>query len=149
LRRFTSLDDGELRAAISNIADRVPDEAMLARGRRLFAQALETPGGLKVETIHAFCARLLRQFPFEANVPARFEVLDEPGQAQLFRDISLAVLLQAAKAPEDPIGRALATAISFASDQTFMEVLGDAVRKRDMIRGFLDHDGSLEKAIAQ
>src|SRR5438105_14892952 len=74
LRRFTSLDDGGLRAAIFNVADRVPDEAMLARGRRLFAQALETPGGLKVETIHAFCARLLRQFPFEANVPARFEV---------------------------------------------------------------------------
>jgi ATP-dependent helicase/nuclease subunit A len=149
LRGFTSLDDAGLRAAISNIADRVPDQAMLARGRRLFAQALETPGGLKVETIHAFCARLLRQFPFEANVPGRFEVLDEPGQAQLFRDISLAVLLQAAKAPEGVIGRALATAISFASDQTFMEVLADAVRKRDMIRGFLDHDGGVEKAIAQ
>ena len=149
LRGFTSLEDARLRTAISNIADRVPDEAMLARGRRLFAQALETPGGLKVETIHAFCARLLRQFPFEANVPGRFEVLDEPGQAQLFRDISLAVLLQAAKAPKGVIGRALATAISFASDQTFMEVLADAVRKRDMIRDFLDHDGGVERAIAQ
>jgi ATP-dependent helicase/nuclease subunit A len=149
LRGFTSLDDAGLRAAISNIADRVPDEAMLVRGRRLFAQALETPGGLKVETIHAFCARLLRQFPFEANVPGRFEVLDEPGQAQLFRDVSLGVLLQAAKAPEGVLGRALATAISFASDQTFMEVLADAVRKRDMIHGFLDHDGGVEKAIAQ
>jgi ATP-dependent exoDNAse (exonuclease V) beta subunit len=41
---------------------------------------LETPGGLKVQTIHALCARLLQQFPFEANVPARFAVLDERGQ---------------------------------------------------------------------
>ena len=41
--------------------------------RRLFAPALETPGGLKVQTIHAFCTRLLHQFPFEANVAARFE----------------------------------------------------------------------------
>ena len=32
-------------------------------------RALETPGGLKVQTIHAFCTRLLQQFPFEANVP--------------------------------------------------------------------------------
>ena len=51
--------------------------AQRARARRLFASALETPGGLKVQTIHAFCTRLLHQFPFEANVAARFTVLDE------------------------------------------------------------------------
>ena len=34
---------------------------------RLFAAALETPGGLKIQTIHAFCTRLLQQFPFEAD----------------------------------------------------------------------------------
>ena len=57
-----------------------PDPARRARARRLFAPALETPGGLKVQTIHAFCTRLLHQFPFEANVAARFEVLDESGR---------------------------------------------------------------------
>src|SRR6202011_4831487 len=41
-----------------------PDER--ARARRLFASALDAPGGLKVQTIHAFCTRLLHQFPFEA-----------------------------------------------------------------------------------
>ena len=40
-------------------------------------RALETPGGLKVQTIHAFCTQLLHQFPFEANVAARFNVLDD------------------------------------------------------------------------
>ena len=45
-------------------------------------EALETPGGLKVQTIHAFCTRLLHQFPFEADVAARFEVLDETQQKQ-------------------------------------------------------------------
>src|SRR3954453_7363179 len=85
LRRWTALNDADLRAAIEQIADVTADDRLLARGRRLFAQALETPGGLKVETIHAFCARLLRQFPFEATVPGRFEVLDEAGQAQLLQ----------------------------------------------------------------
>jgi ATP-dependent helicase/nuclease subunit A len=149
LRRWTALDDAALRTEIRKIADAAPNQLLLGRGRRLFAQALETPGGLKVETIHAFCARLLRQFPFEANVPGRFEVLDAAGQAQLLRDVSLAVLLEGAKSPEGPIGRALATAMAFAADRTFMEVLGDAVRKRDMIRAFLDHDGNLKEAIAQ
>jgi ATP-dependent helicase/nuclease subunit A len=149
LRRWTALGDAELRTEMRKIADAAPGQRVLARGRRLFAQALETPGGLKVETIHAFCARLLRQFPFEADVPGRFEVLDEAGQTQLLRDISLAALLEGAKSPDGPIGRALATAMAFAADRTFMEVLGDAVRKRDMIRAFLDHDGDVKGAIAQ
>ena len=58
-------------------ADRPRDGDARALARRLFARALDTPGGLKVQTIHAFCTQLLHQFPFEANVAARFGVLDE------------------------------------------------------------------------
>ena len=53
-------------------------------------RALETPGGLKVQTIHAFCTQLLHQFPFEANVAARFTVLDETQQRQTSRAIDAA-----------------------------------------------------------
>ena len=55
----------------------------LRQARRLFARAVETPGGLKIETIHAFCERLLHLVPFEANVPARFSVLDESQAASM------------------------------------------------------------------
>ena len=77
LRRWTSLDDAALDAAIRRISGLVPDAARRARARRLFALALETPGGLKVQTIHAFCTRLLHHFPFEANVAARFDVIED------------------------------------------------------------------------
>ena len=72
-----------------------------ARARALFAAALETPGGLKVQTIHAFCTRLLQQFPFEANVAARFTVLDDHSQNEMFERAIMAVLLQAAGAPDE------------------------------------------------
>ena len=49
--------------------------------RRLFAKALETPGGLKIQTIHAFCESLLHQFPLEANVAGHFSVLDDKAAA--------------------------------------------------------------------
>ena len=45
--------------------------------RRLFANALETPGGLKIQTIHSFCDTLLRRFPLEAEVSGQFEIIDE------------------------------------------------------------------------
>ncbi len=38
-----------------------------AQARQLFARAIETPGGLRIQTIHSFCATLLRRFPLEAG----------------------------------------------------------------------------------
>ena len=74
------------------------------RARKLFACALETPGGLKVQTIHALCTRLLQQFPFEANVPARFAVLDERDQTEMMERANLAVLLEASRDPDSADG---------------------------------------------
>src|ERR1700730_10633719 len=148
LRRWTALDDAELDAAIRRISNIQPDAARRTLARRLFAMALETPGGLKVQTIHAFCTRLLHHFPFEANVAARFTVLEEAAQAQLLGEISLGVLLDAALSPEGALGRALATAISVAADQTFKDVVAEAIRKRDLVRAWISHGGSVESAIA-
>src|SRR5215470_7277102 len=148
LRRWTALDDAELDAAIKRISNIQPDAARRTLARRLFAMALETPGGLKVQTIHAFCTRLLHHFPFEANVAARFTVLEEAAQAQLLGEISLGVLLDAALSPEGALGRALATAIAAASDQTFKDVVGEAIRKRDAVRAWIDHGGGIAAAIA-
>jgi len=148
LRRWTALDDEKLDAAIRRMSDLDPDPARRARARRLFALALETPGGLKVQTIHAFCTRLLHQFPFEAAVAARFDVLDEASQAQLLGETSLGVLLDATLTPDAPLGRALATAITFAADRTFKEVVGEAIRKRDVVQAWIDHGGSVDVAVA-
>ena len=63
--------------------------------RKLFARTLETPGGLKIQTIHAFCERLLHLFPFEANVPSRFEVPDDLHQADLLQRARREVLAEA------------------------------------------------------
>ena len=49
----------------------------LPGARRLFAKALETPGGLKIQTLHAFCEKLLRRFPLEAGVSPGFTVLED------------------------------------------------------------------------
>jgi len=49
----------------------------LRAARRLFARALETPGGLKIQTIHGFCESVLRRFPLEAGVPVQFRIVEE------------------------------------------------------------------------
>ena len=148
LSAWTALDDAKLGQAIRAISDLVPDASLRAQARRLFATALETPGGLKVQTIHAFCTRLLHQFPFEANVAARFEVLDEAAEAKLLGQVTLGVLLDAAADPNGALGRALAVALASAADQTFKDVIGEAIRKREAVRAWIDHGGGVEGVIA-
>ena len=57
----------------------------LAHARTLFARAIETPGGLKIQTIHSFCASLLRRFPMEAGVSPFFREIDDRS-AKLLRE---------------------------------------------------------------
>lgn len=73
-------DDATLAADLKKLE---APNADLARARALFAQALETPGGLKIQTIHAFCERLLARFPLEAGVAPGFDIADEPRAAAL------------------------------------------------------------------
>ena len=149
LARWTALDDDALDAAIRAMSNERPGVALRARARRLFALALETPGGLKVQTIHAFCTRLLQQFPFEANVAARFAVLEETERKQLLEKLSLDVLLEAAGQPDSPLGRALATAITSAADQTFREVVNEAIAEHDALRGWIERAGGVSAAITE
>lgn len=148
LANWTTLDDGALDEQIRLSINKTPDAAQRARARRLFASALETPGGLKVQTIHAFCTRLLHQFPFEANVAARFTVLDEASTAQLLDRLTLDVLLEASADPDSALGKALSVAIVVAADQTFKEVIADAIAERDTIHDWIVRAGGIEKAIA-
>jgi ATP-dependent helicase/nuclease subunit A len=149
LARWTALDDAALDEAMRRIEGRQPSPQRRQRARRLFAEALETPGGLKVQTIHAFCTSLLYQFPFEADVAARFDVLEERAQAELIDRLRLQVLMQAAGDGESPLGRALATAIVAAADTTFADVVREAIAQRDAIEGWIARAGDLSAAITE
>jgi ATP-dependent helicase/nuclease subunit A len=61
------------------------DDDYLSNARTLFASAIETPGGLKIQTIHSFCAGVLRRFPLEAEVSPQFKEMEDRA-AQLLRE---------------------------------------------------------------
>ena len=149
LRKWTRLDDADLDKAMQAAGVALPSAALRRRARQLFTLALETPGGLKVRTIHAFCTQLLHLFPFEANVAARFEVLDEPTEAQLLEQLSLGILLQAAAEPDSPLGQALAAAVLAAADITFRELVRETIRKRDALVPWVETAGGVPQAMRE
>ncbi|WP_116132846.1 double-strand break repair helicase AddA [Tropicimonas sp. IMCC34043] len=88
LGEWAMLDDDVLRAELQKLGAGTGLAAeTLAQARRLFARAIETPGGLKIQTIHSFCAGLLRRFPLEAGVSPGFTELDEIAAARLRTEV--------------------------------------------------------------
>jgi ATP-dependent helicase/nuclease subunit A len=104
LGRWAVMEDEPLREALSKLEEAHPGDYSLDQlkaARALFARALETPGGLRIETIHAFCARILRRFPLEAGVMPGFVELEEEDAREIWMVAKRQAILDAAQdAPE-------------------------------------------------
>ena len=129
LAAWTSLNDQELSTTIRAIGDESPSHERLEQARRLFAQALETPGGLKIGTIHAFCESLLHRFPREAGIVPNFAVMDENMAGELMARARDDVLAQAATGRDTQIKDALDVIISRIDERGLDDLIG-AIEKR-------------------
>jgi len=147
LRGWIALDDAALDVAMRGLGVTDIDADKRLRARRLFAAALETPGGLKVQTIHAFCTRILQQFPFEADVAAHFTVLEDRVQSEMLKRATLRVLLEAADTPKGTLGRALKVTVAAAADTTLFDMVNEAIDKRAELIAWIE--GGIDRAIAQ
>lgn len=126
LARWTSRSDEDLRGEIASIGAPPPGAAGLVLARKLFARAVETPGGLKIQTIHAFCERLLHLFPFEANVPARFEVADDEKRDELLHRARQHVLAEA-NTGRGALGAAILRLTDELGQQGFEDLITEAM----------------------
>ena len=133
LADWATMDGEALAKELSVLFGHPPSDDEALSARQLFARAIETPGGLKVQTIHAFCEQLLQRFPLEANVPPGFTILDDATAAGLLRDAVDDALVAANRAPQSALGCAVRQAVTFAADDQFDAVLAAALRKRDWI----------------
>ncbi len=119
-------DDDALRRQLAGLEGRSEaeyDRDALDQARSLFARALETPGGLRIETIHAFCARILRRFPLEAGVAPGFEEMDDEQAELLWRQTVDETIESAALSDPDAI-----RLVSEAAGGLGLEAALDAIR---------------------
>lgn len=138
LAAWATMPDEELRTRIGDIEGREPDLFKLAEARQLFAKALETPGGLKIQTIHAFCEALLHQFPLEANVAGHFSVLDDRAAATLLDDARRALLSSATPHGDAELAQAFTYVLDLGDESGLETLLGDIVANRNAIRRFTE-----------
>ena len=88
LGEWAMLPDEALTAKLQTLGhELVITNDTLNHARRLFARAIETPGGLKIQTIHSFCSALLRRFPLEAGVTPQFTEMEDRAATLLRAEI--------------------------------------------------------------
>ncbi|MEX2372597.1 MAG: UvrD-helicase domain-containing protein, partial [Dehalococcoidia bacterium] len=137
LAAWALMDEAALGDAVSRLTGSSPDAERIARARRLFARALETPGGLKIQTIHAFCEAVLQQFPLEANIAGHFEMLDAQQEAALIAEARRDMIAGAGGGMDSALAEAFADILQIGGEAGLDSLLSEIVRKRDGLRAFI------------
>jgi ATP-dependent helicase/nuclease subunit A len=135
LGAWIALDDEALLQKIRALLGDKIDRLSLSRARRLFACALDAPGGLKIQTIHAFCERLLQRFPVEAGVVPGFTVLGEQSAAELLSASGRLVLTGDAGGSE---AESIGTVVQYAGPQAFDVLLKELLKRPHLLTQFAD-----------
>lgn len=77
LSTWATCDNTTLDAKLTSLLGHEPSLRQRDKARKLFAEIVDLPEGLKINTIHAFCQSVLGRFPIEANVSPHVSVIDD------------------------------------------------------------------------
>src|SRR5262245_58319143 len=146
LGEWTTAAERALDAELLPLLGRAPGTEERAHARRLLARTIETPGGLKVETIHAFCERLLKRCPLEAGVAPGFSILEDHQRQRLIAEALDEMLAIATADKTGPLWLALKAAIAYAVDGNFERLLADAFTLLGGLEAGLDDDELAQRA---
>jgi ATP-dependent helicase/nuclease subunit A len=135
LAKWATPRDDELARALTYFTAQFADEALIARARQLFALVLDTPGGIKISTIHAFCQSLLRRFPLEAGVSPEFAVVEDRDADELLAEAAQSVIIAARDGGDTELAEALAIVAGHTAEERFGELMKALVRDRGKLEG--------------
>lgn len=134
LGEWSILPDEALHQALQTVIGKEINTIAPGTARQLFAQALETPDGLKIKTIHAFCEQIIARFPMEAGTMPGFELLDATEQTVLFTRLIHTLFAKLRHAPETTLAQATQRLITNLSKEHFTTLCRWAIENRPLIR---------------
>jgi ATP-dependent helicase/nuclease subunit A len=148
LGRWAIAADEALAGEIEKLAGAAPEEDALARARGLFGAVLDCPGGLKIQTIHAFCESLLRRFPVESGLQPHFQLMEERTAREFLAQAGEEVLARAmdgsAGSGGDPaLARALAVLSGRIGTEDFHKLMDRLAGDRARLNRFLERAGGV------
>ncbi|MBR1948282.1 MAG: double-strand break repair helicase AddA [Alphaproteobacteria bacterium] len=146
LSKWAVAKDEKLTKDLSDLLGKeiLSDDKILLQARRLFALLLDTPGGVKIQTIHSFCQEILKRFPLEAKISPYFEVMDDRSSKDALDNIKKEILNEES---EKEIVDALTFLTSVSGEYKFPKVMESITLQRNMIEDALERNMSKEELI--
>lgn len=114
--------------------------------RRLLAQVLEVPDGMKIMTIHAFCQSVLSRFPIEAGVLPNFSVMDERDTNDLLEHVRLDLIVNS-QLIDSELTFAVANLTSSFHETQFPELMTELTKSRSRVGDLIDKHGGVKPLI--
>ncbi len=132
LARWTTLPSLKLENDLFSLLGHPPSADHLSLARQLFLKVLDTPGGMKIQTIHGFCQSLLARFPLEAQLPPNLTIMDDPQANRLLEEARNHVLSQ-----DQSLENLLKILSNHIKEFSFLELLGALLSQRSRFRELL------------
>lgn len=129
LSKWVVMDDDKLVAELKSLP---ADPKLISQARRLFAVLLDTPGGIKIQTIHSFCQEILKRFPLEAKISPYFEVMEERETKEILSQIKQDILNN----PPVSVMSSLNYLTAACSEYTFPKILSSITDNCNMLEGY-------------
>ena len=123
-------------------------DKLLATARKLFAVLLDTPGGMKIQTIHSFCQEILKRFPLEAKISPYFEVMDDRAAAEALEEVKAHLLRQIELNPNSKSSQSLAFITQNVSEFTFPKIMNNLAANRNKISRLLHKYKNVDELLA-
>lgn len=124
---FTEKAAAEMKERVINRLNEEED-----RGKR--ERFLEQMNTAHISTIHAFCASILREFPFQAGVPANFSIIQGIDQKLLLQKTLKETLRDIATNPDHPLRAELTRLLRrYGGQKNLVDFFSNMVEKRDSL----------------
>ncbi len=151
LSNWAVFEETKLHEDLKNLYGRPAKSHEIEAARKLFAQVVDVPGGLKIMTIHAFCQSVLGRFPLEAGINPNFKPLQEQGAAQLLTRAAQTIFERASsRDPQDTLTAAIqkiGTAITEDQFQSLLQNITSERRQFKEIQAIHNKDKNLHAAL--
>lgn len=137
LGEWAVMEDDKLTESLTDLLGNRPDDTVLKAARKLFSSVLDTPGGMSIMTIHAFCQSTLGRFAIEAGVTPGFTVLEESRAHDLLRRIVDDLIRGIDTGHGQPLKPSFDRIATYLDLDTLRETLLQVMAKSREVTGFL------------
>lgn len=149
LSRWAILEEDKLYKELETLLGELPKDMkkLEAMARKLFAVLLDTPGGMKIQTIHSFCQDVLKRFPLEAKISPYFEVMDDRTANEALSEIKNGLIRYIEYNPDSSSAKALAFLTKNVSEYSFPKIMNSIAENCNKISKLFEKYGDTEKLI--